>query len=73
MNSDNEFFTPAELQRIAAERRVLNLRPWEFAPSEVRDTECPYPEPSVRAQWAEAAALWREHRAARRSKAKFDE
>lgn len=69
MNNRDEPFTPAQLQRIAAERKALHLRPWEFAPSEVRDFECPYPQRSIRAQWAEAAALWREHRAARRSKA----
>jgi hypothetical protein len=30
-------------ERIAAERERLNLRPWEFAPSEIDDGECPYP------------------------------
>jgi len=46
-------------QRIAAEREQMNLRPWQFAPSEIDDGPCPYPPGSAGAQgWAQAQA-WR--------------
>ncbi len=66
MTSDR--FTPAEERRIDAERKALNLRPWEFSPTEVQDYECPYPTEHVRRQWAEAAALWREMQQRRKAK-----
>jgi len=65
-------FTPTEKRRIDAERKALNLRPWEFSPTEVQDYECPYPDEQVRRQWAEAAALWRQMQAARRAKKKVE-
>lgn len=45
-------------RRIARERKVLNLRPWQLAPSEIDDGPCPYP-PSCAGfeSWHEALKL----------------
>ena len=48
-------------ERIAAERVALNLRPWEFAPSQVNDGSNPYPAGCVgHAAWIRAQALRRQ-------------
>ena len=51
---------------IAAERRALHLKPWQFAPSEVRDEPNPYP-PGCTGydSWNVAAQQWRELQARR--------
>lgn len=46
-------------ERIAAERERLNLRPWQFAPSEVNDGPSPYTGGCAgHVAWIEAQA-WR--------------
>jgi len=46
-------------ERIARERREMNLRPWQFAPSEIDAGPCPYPAGSAGARgWAQAQQ-WR--------------
>jgi len=45
--------------RIAAERERMNLKPWQFAPSEVNDGPSPYTGNCAgHASWIEAQA-WR--------------
>lgn len=54
-------------ERIKREREALNLSPWEFAPSQVQDRECPYPPGRAgHESWAPAQKLWREMQAAKR-------
>lgn len=65
----------ALIARIKREREALNLAPWEFAPSQVQDRECPYPPGRAGYEsWASAQKLWREMQAekrkAKRAKAK---
>jgi len=62
MTTDDDFerYTPKEKRRIIAERKALNLRPWQFSPSEVQDYACPHPDEHIRQQWAEASELWRQ-------------
>ncbi len=67
---DDELYTPRENRRIDAERSAMNLRPWEFSPTQVQDFECPYPTAHIRRQWAEAAALWKQMQAAKKAKRK---
>ena len=48
-------------ERIRAERKALNLRPWEFAPSEVDDGPSPWSEGTVGyASWQRAQQMRRE-------------
>lgn len=51
---------PTEAAAIAAERTALRLKPWEFAPSEVRDTANPYPAHVAGHQaWERAREQWK--------------
>ena len=52
--------------RISLEREAMNLRPWQFAPSEVQAASNPYPAGCVGFEsWKQATAQWRELVAAR--------
>ena len=52
--------------RIAAEREAMNLRPWQFAPSEAQAAPNSYPPGCVgHESWKQAGAQWRELVAAR--------
>ena len=53
-------------RRISLEREAMNLRPWQFAPSEVQTAPSPYPAGCVGFEsWRHTAAQWRELVAAR--------
>ncbi len=56
----SERFTPAQKRRIEAERKAMNLRPWEFAPSEVNDGPSPWPESSAGFNSWRMARRWRD-------------
>ena len=59
--------TEALQRRIAAEREAMNLRPWQFAPSEAQAAPNPYSLGCAGFEsWEQAAAQWRELVAARR-------
>ena len=48
-------------KRIKAERKALNLRPWELAPSECDDGPSPWPPGTMGfISWRKAQALRRE-------------
>lgn len=53
-------------QRVRLERQALQLKPWEFAPSEVDEGPCPYPPTAAGAvAWDRAVELlhrWNEAR-----------
>ncbi len=58
--------TETRAERIARERKELDLRPWEFAPSEVTDGPNPYaddPNKAGFASWNKAQELRRQIRA----------
>lgn len=58
------------LERIRREREALQLKPWEFAPSEVDDGPCPYPPTTGGAvAWARAVELLHRWNEARRHQA----
>lgn len=59
---------PELTERIAKERKAMNLRPWEYAPSEVDDGPNPFPPGAAgHASWIQAQR-WRAELKAKKAK-----